>query len=41
LSRQPAKQQHAQHDKENVWKPDEHFRMRMGISAQSVANDYK
>ena len=33
--------EHAQHDKQDIRKPDEQFRMRMWIPAQSIANDYE
>ena len=41
LPRETAEQKHAQHDKENVRKPDEQFRVRMRIPAQRIANDYE
>ena len=39
LSRETAEQKHAQHDKQNIRKPDEQLRVRMRISAQCIAND--
>ena len=41
LPREAAKQKRAQHDKENIRKPDEQFWVRVRIPAQSIANDYK
>ena len=41
LSRETPEQKNTQHDKENVRKPDEQFRVRMRIPAQRVANDHE
>ena len=41
LSRQAAKQKNAQNNEENIREPDQQFRMRMRISSQRIANDYK
>ena len=41
LPGETPEQKNAQYDKEDIRKPDEQFRMRMRISSQRIANDYK
>jgi len=41
LPRQPPEQKCAEHDKQNIRKPDEQFRVRMWIRSQRIANDYE
>ena len=41
LAGQSAKQKRAQHDKENVGKPDQQLWMHVRVAAQGIANDDK